>query len=252
MSLAEQVQMPAGYGLRVFDSVSSTNDLAREMADDPSLGNMVVWGLEQTGGRGRSGREWSSPKGNLYASVLIQDVGPLAQAANLSMVAAVAMGEAAASLQPGIGALGHKWPNDLLLDRAKFCGLLLECGTNKSNMNWVVIGSGVNIAAHPENTPYPATKLDAYGFDQPVSALLSAYVGRLDYWISRWRTEGFSPVREMWLSRAVGLGDMIRARLADGQELVGRFQDLDRDGALLLDIPGKGLKTITAGDVFFS
>lgn len=251
MTQDEQVELPAGYGLRVFDSVSSTNDIARGLADDPTLGNMVVWGKEQTGGRGRSGRQWSSPRGNLYASVLIKDVGPLDQAANLSMVAAIAMGEAVASLLPDARQIGYKWPNDLLLDRAKFCGLLLECGCAANNINWVIIGSGVNVLSHPENTPYPATNLSVSGYKEPLHVLLERYLGRLDFWVSRWRREGFPAIRETWLSRAVGLGETIRARLADGQELVGRFQDLDRDGALLLDIPGKGPKTITAGDVFF-
>lgn len=252
MSQDDNITLPAGFGLRVFDSVGSTNDIARDLAADPSLGNQVVWGKEQTGGRGRSGRRWTSPKGNLYASVLIQDVGPLVQAANLSMAAAIAMGEAVASLLPDAGDIGYKWPNDLLLDRAKFCGLLLECGAARDNLNWVVIGSGVNIASHPVDTPYPATDLMSAGFSGSVADLLQAYIARLDIWVTRWRRDGFHPIREMWLSRAVGLGEMIRARLADGQELTGRFQDLDKDGGLLLDIPGKGLKTITAGDVFLS
>lgn len=244
------IKMPAGFTLRAFESVGSTNDEARELAKDASYGNIVVVAESQSGGRGRSGREWTSPKGNLYCTVLIRDVGSFEKAASLSLAAAVAMGEAVAGLVPDATGLSYKWPNDLLMDRAKFCGILLESGQALGN-NWVMIGSGVNLLSHPEGTPYPATDLKCLGTDASSAELLQAYVERLDKWISRWRQEGIQPIRDAWISRAAGLGEKIQARLSDGRVLEGRFQDLDRDGQLLLDVPGKGIQTITAGDVFF-
>ncbi|RED53316.1 biotin--[acetyl-CoA-carboxylase] ligase [Aestuariispira insulae] len=243
-------EMPAGFTLRAFESVGSTNDVARELSSDPSYGNIVVWADSQCEGRGRSGRVWTSPAGNLYNTVLIRDVGALAQAASLSLVAAVAMGEAVARFLPDSGGLGYKWPNDLLFDRAKFCGILLESGQALGN-NWVMIGSGVNLVRHPEDTPYPATNLKALGADVGAAVLLQAYVERLDHWIGRWRQSGIAAVRDAWLSRAVGLGEKIQARLADGQVLEGMFRDLDAHGVLILDVPGKGTRVISAGDVFF-
>ena len=243
--------MPAGYTLRAFESVASTNDVARDLAQNAGYGNIVVWAKSQTGGRGRSGRSWTSPIGNLYSTVLIRDVGDFARAASLSLAAAVAMGEAVAGFLPDAGGLGYKWPNDLLLDRKKFCGILLESGQALGS-NWVMIGTGVNLESHPEGTSYPATDLKKAGAAIEPEILLGAYVERLDHWVGRWREAGIDPVRAAWISRAVGLGEKIQARLADGRVQEGRFRDLDGQGALILDVPGKGAQVISAGDVFFA
>ena len=87
------VNMPAGFGLRALSSVGSTNDEAKTLAGQGISDGTVVWAIEQTIGRGRQGRDWTSPPGNLYASVVLRDVGDLFRAAQLSFVAAIAMGE---------------------------------------------------------------------------------------------------------------------------------------------------------------
>lgn len=247
----DTIKLPAGFGLRAFESVGSTNDIARELAGDPAVGNMVVCATEQVTGRGRSGRSWHSPKGNLYTTVLVKNLENLSNAATLSLVAAVAMGEAVAACLPDASGLGYKWPNDLLWNRAKFCGLLLECGTNPAGDSWVMIGSGVNFSTHPKDTPYPATNLLALGCKQSVEVLLERYIERLAHWLQVWREQGVRPVRDAWLTRAVGLGELITARLANGEVKKGWFRDLDATGALILDVPNQGIHVVTAGDVFF-
>jgi len=116
-------------------------------------------------------------------------------------------------------------------------------------VDFVVIGTGVNLLSHPENAEYPATSLAENGIGIiPPALLLEGYVREFDAWLARWREEGFAPVREAWLARASGIGEDIRVRF-ERMTLTGRFVDLDEDGALLLD-GAEGLRRIAAGDVF--
>jgi BirA family transcriptional regulator, biotin operon repressor / biotin---[acetyl-CoA-carboxylase] ligase len=248
-----EVRLPDGFVLRELDRVDSTNDEVRRMAEAGAEPGLVVLAGEQTGGRGRHGRAWASPPGNLYASVLLRVDGPLAASAQLSFVAGLALADALERHAPGDLDLRLKWPNDVLIARAKVAGILLEsAGTaNGPGPRCVVVGTGVNIASYPEGTPYPATSLAAGGFAAITPrALLASYLGALDRWLAQWRDAGFAEVLAAWRARGVGLGEKIRLRL-DREELLGRFVDVTPSGALLLDLDGGGRREIAAGDVFY-
>jgi BirA family biotin operon repressor/biotin-[acetyl-CoA-carboxylase] ligase len=233
-----------------MDSVDSSNNEAKRLIEQGVSDGTVIWALEQSDGRGRQRRDWISPVGNLYVSVVLRNVGPLAGAAQLSIVAAVAMGEAIAECLPDSTLLSFKWPNDILIDKKKVCGLLLESGSGVDD--WMVIGSGVNVVSHPDKVMYPATDLNAAGAGISVEDLLSAYIKQLDDWRGRWKKEGIEPVREAWLVRMAGLGDPISVQLADSGTLKGIFKDLSPDGALLLEAEDGTVTTVSAGDVFFT
>jgi len=245
--------LPPGYRLLHLPTVTSTSDIARQrIIDNPVQGSsphLVILADRQTGGRGRDGRQWASPPGNLYATVLLRDTPVRADVPALSLGAAVAMGEAVALHLPNPAVIRYKWPNDLLLDGAKFCGLLLECGVDAAGRGWLAVGSGVNLRSHPAETAWPATHLEAHGFREGIAGLLAAYAARLDYWFDTWRRQGAGPLRDAWMASAAGLDGPMRARLADGQVLEGLFRGLDATGALLLDT-ASGRRVIHAGDVF--
>ncbi len=246
--MSERVpSLPDGFLLHRLGSVGSTNDEAKALGRAGAPGGILVWAREQTSGRGRRGRAWLSPPGNLYLSLLVRPECPPAQAAKLGFVAALALGDALRPLAP---ALRYKWPNDLLLNGRKLAGILLESEMAADGaVDFVVIGIGVNLVSKPAVTEYPATSLADEGvvcIRQPV--LLEAFARHFDGWQRRWRDEGFAPVRQAWLAHASGLGEMIRVRL-EGSVLTGRFVDLDEDGALLLDMP-QGRRRVTAGEVF--
>jgi BirA family transcriptional regulator, biotin operon repressor / biotin---[acetyl-CoA-carboxylase] ligase len=248
-----------GFALHPLEAVGSTNDEARRLAEAGAPDRTVVWAREQTAGRGRRGRSWASPPGNLYCSVLLRPACPLRQAAQLSMVAGAALADALRRLGPPRDlAVTLKWPNDVLLGGAKAAGILLEAGGGGpgGGCAWLVVGTGVNVASCPpaDLLPYPATCLAREGFERPtVEGLLAAYLAALDVWLARWLTQGFAPVRAAWLARAHGLGGAVTLRLVAGAggELRGRFAGLSEDGALQLSQEDGGLRRITAGDVFF-
>jgi BirA family biotin operon repressor/biotin-[acetyl-CoA-carboxylase] ligase len=239
------------YSLVRRERVDSTNEEARRLAAAGAPAGTLVWGGEQLAGRGRRGRGWSSPPGNLYMSLLLRPRCPPAIACQLNFVAAVALAEAVGELLPS-AAVALKWPNDVLVDGAKVSGILLEAVAAPDHaIDWLVIGIGVNIASHPADTPYPATSLHRAGAAGATPAIvLQAFAERFERWHEAWRAAGFAPVRDRWLASARGLGEPIEVRL-ERETLRGLFSDLDESGALMLDMGEGGRRPVTTGDLFF-
>lgn len=241
-------ELPTGYALHHLESVSSTMDEARSViANNPDFAQ-VVWSDAQTGGRGRRGREWISPTGNLYMTVAMRNEVPIARAAECSFVAAVALHAAIIGLRPALSErLQLKWPNDLLVDGAKISGLLLEL---EAAGKWILVGCGVNIASSPTGLPYKTTNLLLEQAYVPPGQLLQAFIVELKNWVELWFREGFSPIRQAWLDHALGLGTEVTANLGD-RSVTGVFQDLDMDGSLQLRLSDGTTMAIAAGDVIF-
>jgi BirA family biotin operon repressor/biotin-[acetyl-CoA-carboxylase] ligase len=196
----------------------------------------------QSAGRGRQGRAWESPAGNLYISTLIRLRPSDPPAATLALVAAVALEEAVRTF--GVSAI-LKWPNDLLIDGAKLSGILLE-----RTEDAVVIGLGVNLAHCPEGLDRAATSMRVYGPAPDPQIFAETLAESFERWVARWRGEGLGPVRERWLDRAHPAGTALTARLADGSAVDGLFDGLTRDGALILRLADGTQRVIHAGDVF--
>lgn len=243
-------QLPAAYRLILRETVGSTNDEAKELARAGAAEGTIVCGLQQTAGRGRRGRYWSSPPGNLYASIILRPACAPGVAAQLAFVAALGVGGALSQLAPALPSIAYKWPNDVLAGSRKIAGILLESETDEhGSLAYVVVGVGINLASAPPNAEFPATSLGGEGISAPApETALAAFVRHLEMWVRRWREEGFGPVRDAWRTRAFALGEPIQVRL-ETATLHGRFIDIDQQGALLLEVGGE-LRRISAGDVF--
>jgi BirA family biotin operon repressor/biotin-[acetyl-CoA-carboxylase] ligase len=245
----------AGVRLIVHDLVASTNADALQRARDGELGPLWIAATRQSAGRGRRGRPWVSEPGNLYASLLLTHMVSASPWAELSFVAALALHDAVVEVVPKLKPrLAIKWPNDLLLDGAKFAGILIEgegAGT-KGGVGAVAIGIGVNCASHPAATDHPATDLAAAGFAVTPATLFAALTAKMLGRLAQWNAgEGFSTIRADWLARAAGVGEEIRVQLPD-RALSGRFEALDDAGGLVLRLPDGSRQVIAAGDVFMS
>lgn len=239
--------LAAGYGLLHRASVSSTMDEARShvMASrDP------CWFVadEQTVGRGRHGRNWTSPPGNLYATLALTSPCEAARAAELSFVAGLALhGAVSAATWLSHPRLAIKWPNDLLLGHAKVAGLLLE-GVQVQGRFAVLVGFGVNIVSAPSLTPYPAACLADVAQSASRDAVFAALC---DHWLAamaQWQ-DGYAATRAAWLACAHGLGSRVRIR-PPGGEVSGIMRGIDSRGCLVLDT-ADGERTFDAGDLFF-
>ncbi|MBN8936537.1 MAG: biotin--[acetyl-CoA-carboxylase] ligase [Rhizobiales bacterium] len=236
----------AGARLILYNTIGSTNAEALRLARAGERGPLWIVARSQTAGRGRRGRTWVSEPGNLYASLLLTDPAPPRHFPELSFVAALALHDAVAGRIPGLATrLALKWPNDLLIDRNKFAGILVE-GEGAA----AVIGLGVNCAHHPAGTDYPATDLAAAGLragaDSLFAPLSAAMVRRLAQWSAG---AGFAAVRADWLDRAAGVGKPLVVK-SSGVDLSGQFVTIDETGRLVLRSADGTMQTVGAGDVF--
>ncbi|MBT3396354.1 MAG: biotin--[acetyl-CoA-carboxylase] ligase [Alphaproteobacteria bacterium] len=241
--------MPDGFTLIRLSIVDSTNAEALRLAQMNAPANTLIWGEQQTHGRGRRGRTWDSPFGNLYCSLLTYPTKPADQLAQLAFVAALALSDGIAAVAPDIS-VEIKWPNDLLVGGRKIAGVLLEGNVaENSKRRSLVIGMGVNVSSHPENQgAIPATSLAREGANVSVNDLLVAATHGLERWIGIWEAEGFAPIRTEWMNRAIGIGEKVEVRMAE-KTVAGIFRHVDDMGALVISTVG-GDHTVNAGDVF--
>ena len=229
--------------IRTVPETASTNDDVAALAQAGAAEGFWLRAERQTAGRGRQGRDWVSPPGNLYASTLVRLHPNDPPAPSLALVAAVAL---AATVEACGACAEIKWPNALLIDGAKLSGTLLERAGDA-----VVVGLGVNLAYHPEAIDRPATSLAAIlGAAPDPDVFLAALAEAFARWLYRWRAEGLGPVRARWLEKAHPLGAALAARLPDGTSLDGLFDGLDLTGALRLRLADGQVHVIHAADVF--
>ena len=229
-----------------LEDVGSTNTVALERIEEGERPPFWVTATRQIAGRGRMGRAWDSPPGNLYATHAFVDEGPPERRALLSLVAATAV-RAAIVEASGARPVTLKWPNDVLLDGAKVAGILLEAHAAEGR-RLVLIGCGINCATHPRQVDYPATNLSAAGYPVEPDCLFAALDRRMATALAAWNLgERSRPIIDEWLAHAHGLGERTTVRTPTGR-LAGTLRGLDETGRLLLDTDD-GRVAIAAGDL---
>ncbi|HEY1607451.1 MAG TPA: biotin--[acetyl-CoA-carboxylase] ligase [Allosphingosinicella sp.] len=226
--------------IRTVVETGSTNDDVASLARAGAPEGSWLRAGRQTGGRGRQGRGWDSPPGNLHASTLVRLAPGDPPAPSLALVAAVALHEVAAAYA-GEAEVIVKWPNDLLAGGAKLAGILLE-----REGEAVVIGFGVNLAHVPPDLGRPATSLVMLAGAAPdPAAFLDALAAAFARWLGRWRSEGLAAIRRQWVAVAHPPGTALAVEGAQGL-----FEGLDESGALRLRLADGSTRLIHAGDVF--
>jgi BirA family transcriptional regulator, biotin operon repressor / biotin---[acetyl-CoA-carboxylase] ligase len=254
----DPIAVEAGVRLEALAATGSTNAEARARAQRGERGPLWITATTQTAGRGRYGRTWISPPGNLYASLLLSDPSLFELAPQLAFVAGLALRDAilgeAAALAPH---LAFKWPNDLLLAGQKCAGILIEGEAaidHGPNRLTVIVGIGVNCISHPQDSAeklaFPATDLRAHGAEITPERLFARLSATMHRRLAQWdRSHGFAVVVADWLAHAHSVGEPITVR-NNGAEVRGRFAGVDQSGRLVLDLGDGGVTKISAGDVF--
>ena len=229
----------------------STNDDLKRLAADGAPEGLWLRAERQTDGRGRSGRAWASPPGNLYASTLVRLRDGDPPAPTLALAAGVALFDAVSPYlrHPGEGGddVLLKWPNDLLVGRRKLAGILLERVEAA-----VIIGIGANLASYPEDADRPATSLAAEASVAPSPDIFLADLSRrFATTLACWRN-GLADIREDWLARAHPVGTPLSTHDAAGERVAGAFDGLDAGGACRLRLADGEVRLIHAGDLFLA
>jgi BirA family transcriptional regulator, biotin operon repressor / biotin---[acetyl-CoA-carboxylase] ligase len=249
------VAVPGGaWRLEVHDALPSTSDVLIRRAQAGAPEGLALLARRQTAGRGREGRAWLSPEGNLHLSILLRPVAcPPREAMQWSLLAGVALAGAASELEPAgqAGALRLKWPNDLLRHGSKVAGILAESaiapaiGELPPGLAWIVLGIGVNLRAAPDLPDGRPTATLAR--PEAPEAFADRLLRHLRHWHGVQAARGFAPVRAAWMALGPAPGAALTLRGAGG-EPSGRYAGLDEDGALLLDT-ALGRRHIIAGEV---
>jgi BirA family biotin operon repressor/biotin-[acetyl-CoA-carboxylase] ligase len=252
-------------------SVTSTNDVAKELARHGTSEGTLVVADEQTAGRGRRGRQWIAPAGtSLLASlVFYPDDAPapmLRQGTRLGAGASEAAASPTMTVQrvvmaSGLGVLDGiaatigvsarlKWPNDIVLDSRKLGGILAEAGFTDERIDYVVVGLGLNVnfaaASVPELAETATSLSDALGRQIERELLLAAILGAIESWYRRGQA-GESLLTE-WSARLVTPGQLVCVATPWGNE-EGRAESVDAEGALVLRRADGTFVRITIGDV---
>jgi BirA family biotin operon repressor/biotin-[acetyl-CoA-carboxylase] ligase len=238
---AVEFGLDAPFTVEYHGSLPSTNDRARELAAE-GASDVAVLADEQTGGRGRLAREWSSPPGGVWLSLLVRPAISPAQAPLFTLAAAVATTRAARAA--GVDA-AIKWPNDVIVPGAdgdrKLAGILTEMEGEADRISWLVIGVGVNANVDPDRLPDRATSLRAEvgGVDR------RSFVQRLLAAFDELRGDPAS-ILDAWRDHAVTLGHRVRVETPGGV-VEGEAVDVTSPGALVI-ATDEGEQTVHAGD----
>ena len=240
-----------GSSVLRFDSVTSTNDLARELACKPGNEGTVIVAREQTAGKGRQGHSWFSPADDgLYFSVILGASLRPSSLPFISLAAAVAVAEALASeysLKPDI-----KWPNDVLLGGRKVSGILLESATEADRVQYAVLGIGINLAGSsrlPAEIQVTSTTLlaESGGPIRP-DQLLQTVIEKLDYWCGRAGTDHDAVARRWQELSTYANGCSVRITSANST-LEGVTRGLAPGGALRVQAADGTIHEVASGDV---
>ena len=247
--------LPPDWRVMHFESLDGTNAALKRIVEQEGdvHEGLMVWADTQTAGRGRSGRAWVSPRGNVYVSIIVAAPDNLARSPDVGFVAAVAVRETILELprhNAGEPKASCKWPNDVLIDGEKVCGILPEMVSDDSKRNWIVLGIGINLnAVELDPSAYPPTALSVHHIDTTVEHVLTVLTRSLHKWLHQWRTDGFPAIRAAWMECGPEVGSNVAVGLPEGA-VSGAFMGLDDDGAMLLETR-KGQRRILAGDVLF-
>lgn len=241
-----------GSRIIFHEQTGSTNNDAFCLAEAGAAEGTVVIADCQQSGKGRLGRQWSSPAGvNLYCSAILRPPIMSHEAAQLTFVSALAVANAiekSTGLEPAI-----KWPNDILLNNKKVAGLLNEMSANGDKVGFVILGTGVNINMTAEQFPAdlrsPSTSL-LLATDHKVSrtAFTACFLQELSLACKQYLKAGFEPVRRAWSKRCNAFGRSITVSNG-GAVLHGFFDGIDYDGALLLRRDNGDVERVVSGDV---
>jgi len=229
---------------------ASTNTLAMDLAHKGAADGTVVIAETQTGGKGRLGRAWTSPRGNLYLSVILRPAVPVHKAPLITLMGAVAV---AAAIRENLGIpAGIKWPNDILIDGKKIAGLLTEMSAEPDRIRHIVLGIGVNVNMDVRELPpevrKTATTLAAVtGTRVDRTALARTLLAGLEKWYQRF-LKNEADVLDAWKELNVTLGNRVAVSGA-GTMLEGLARGIDAEGRLIIRLDDGTLRPVTAGDV---
>lgn len=243
-----------GQDIRAYEEVSSTNDLALDLARKGTKEGTVVVAESQTRGRGRIGRSWFSPPGKgIWASIIFYPALRPGELGQMNLIMGVAIAEAIKK-ETGLP-LELKWPNDIIISGKKVGGILIDMSAEMDKVKNLVGGFGINVNLGQKEfsdilkESASSLSLEKGDFIDRLS-LFREMLYQIEFYYTLFKEKGFVPIREKWLSYSRTLGRYIRVDLAD-RNIYGQAMDIDEVGALQVRLENGMVEKLTAGDIFF-
>jgi len=239
-----------GHDIRYFEEVGSTQEVAKRLANDGAKEGAIVIAERQSNGRGRMGRGWFSPSGGVWLSVILRPRTNL-QAQRFTLLAGVAVARAV-NLFYGLEAK-IKWPNDILVNGKKVCGILAEVSAEMDAINYLILGIGVNVNVYLTTADgkllQTATSIkEVLGRKVSRVGFVQVMLEELEQLYRLLSAEGFKPILSEWKKLSGILGAWIRVSFR-GEEFEGWARDVDEDGFLIVELDDGSLRRVVAGDV---
>ena len=236
-----------------YKKVSSTNDVAYELAEKGMAEGTCILAEEQTKGKGRHGRKWVSPQNvGIYLSCILRPNISPNEIPKFTLLAAVAVARAVRELT-ALDAM-IKWPNDVVVNNKKICGILTEMKGEQDRVSFIIIGIGVNVNTSMRDLPDTASsikeELRRMGASNALSRveLVKKILETLEKYYYRMKKEGFRTIMEEWKNLTLMLGSRIKVILQN-RTLEGQAHDIDSDGALVVRLDSGMLERVSSGDV---
>jgi BirA family biotin operon repressor/biotin-[acetyl-CoA-carboxylase] ligase len=238
-----------GKNVYYFRSLESTNLFAKELIKKNAEEGTIVVADIQTKGRGRKDRSWFSPEGGLWFSVILYPNIPTQFAMLITMATSISIVQAIKELT-GLSAI-IKWPNDLLLEGKKICGILTELDAELDRINYSVVGVGINVNNVLEDELYNKANSIFNIYNSKISRveLLRLIIKYLDINYAKLISNDYNHIRELWFENTDIIGRNVRLKL-EKYEIEGIVIDIDDTGALILETLDKKIK-IVSGDLEF-
>jgi len=232
--------------------VDSTNEWAKELAEFGVEEGIVTIAERQTAGRGRLGREWVSPKGGLWFSIVLRPCKSVGEATKLVFMASLAVAEILH--QRYRLRTETKWPNDVMVNRRKICGILAETSTSDGKLSYVVLGIGINANIHMDkyfvatNKPLATSIQDELGREVRLPSLFRILLEKLEKLYDLFIMKGSDSILEEWKGYATFLGREVAVH-DQNERVSGIAYDIDDGGALILRLENGTLRRFFAGDL---
>jgi BirA family biotin operon repressor/biotin-[acetyl-CoA-carboxylase] ligase len=237
-------------GFKYFDSVTSTNELALNLKENEAAEGLVIIGGEQTKGRGRLQRNWHSPKGlGLWFSIILKPQKDFDRIPLLTLIGALSVQKAAENI--GINT-DLKWPNDILFNNKKVCGILSQFRSSGNEIERVVVGIGINVNQQefPEDLKDTSTSLRIInGSKINRENLLTDILDHFAYYYKIYKSGNYNQIIDIWKTKMSMLNQNITLQTSTGQKIKGKVVDISNKGQLILELPDNTRRKFIAGDV---
>ena len=230
-----------------FDEVGSTMDVAHDVAAAGAAEGALVWAEQQTDGRGRAGREWVSPLGGIYLSLILRPKRSVAELAQLALIAGLGVAEAVGELAACSPVI--RWPNDILIEDRKLAGILCEAKTDKAGGRYAVLGLGLNATTEASDLPDQATSLSRLMHPAPDRLRVAATIlAHIDSAYRRWANGGLAAIHADLIRRTGWFGRLIHIT-TPSDSFQGQAVNLDEAGRLLVRLDSGVVRAVDMGDV---